>query len=204
MMQKEIISVTKNKALLIIIATVAACIILLSLFLHTKVIEVEKDFENFATHHYFLTGFIGLIIMVICIRFYNDTPDRVTSFNILKHNTRTKRNLRKYERIAQYKKQLGLKINTVKSQFIEKENVSSLSFPNYDVLISLDDIQQRKIDLETSLKLGNNYKHKVKIYFKDTTSNKHIETTVWQLDNNNLTIKSGTTLPVKCIYKIEI
>ncbi|MDO9001204.1 MAG: hypothetical protein Q7W45_15680 [Bacteroidota bacterium] len=197
-------TITRLNALLIILATISACIILLSIILHVKLVELEHDLEDFATHHYFLTGFISLTVMLVCIRLYNDTPDKVSSFNILKKQTRNKRLLKKIERIEQYKKQLRSKIENAKSKIIEKENVGSLSFLPDDVLLTLDDLKQRESDLNNALKLGNTYKHKVKIYFKDTESNKHLETTIWQVDNQNIVLKSGIVLPVKSIYKVEI
>jgi hypothetical protein len=112
--------------------------------------------------------------------------------------------LKKIQRFEQYKKQLRLKIESAKSKFIDKESIANLTFPLEDVLVSLDDTKQREIDLNNALMLGNLYKHKVKIYFKDTDSNKHIETTVWQLDSKVVTIKSGITLPVRSVYKVEI
>jgi hypothetical protein len=204
MENKSTKEITRLNALLIIISTVAACLILISFILHIKIIELEAEFINFATHHYFLVGFISLIVMAVCIKLYNDTPERISSFNIFKQQTRNKRLLKKIQRVEQYKKQLRLKIENAKSRFIEKENVAELTFPSADVLESLDDINQREIDLKNSLMLGNCYKHKVKIYFKDIDSNKHIETTVWQLDSKVVTIKSGITLPVRSVYKVEI
>ncbi len=197
-------SITRVNALLIIIGTVSACILLLSIVLHTDVVRIEHDFEEFATHHYFLTGFISLVTVLLCLKFYNNTPENIYSFNILKQQTRRKRLIKKMERLQAYKKQLGLKIDTVTSRLIEKENVGVFSFSKDDLLISIDEIKQREIDLGTALKLGNNYQHKVKIYFKDIESNKHIETTVWQFDNTSLSIKGGVALPIRSIYKIEI
>ena len=197
-------TITRLNALLIVISTIAGCIILLSFILHIKLIELEHDLQDFATHHYFLTGFISLIVLLISIRLYNDTPNKVTSFNILKKQTRNKRLLKKIDRIENYKKQLANKIDHSKSKLIEKENLSSLSFLPDDVLFSSDDMKQRENDLNNALKLGNTYKHKVKIYFRDIASNKHIETTIWQLDDQNITLKSGIILPINSVYKVEI
>jgi hypothetical protein len=204
MENKSTKEITRLNALLIIISTVAACLILISFILHTKIIELETEFINFAAHHYFLVGFISLIVIATCIKLYRDTPNKVSSFNIFKQQTRNKRMLKKIQRFEQYKKQLRLKIESAKSKFIDKESIANLTFPLEDVLVSLDDTKQREIDLNNALMLGNLYKHKVKIYFKDTDSNKHIETTVWQLDSKVVTIKSGITLPVRSVYKVEI
>ena len=204
MENKSTKEITRLNALLIIISTVAACLILISFILHTKIIELETEFINFAAHHYFLVGFISLIVIATCIKLYRDTPNKVSSFNIFKQQTRNKRMLKKIQRFEQYKKQLRLKIESAKSKFIDKESIANLTFPLEDVLVSLDDTKQREIDLNNALMLGNLYKHKIKIYFKDTDSNKHIETTVWHLDSKVVTIKSGITLPVRSVFKVEI
>jgi hypothetical protein len=203
-MTEKKIEISRLNALLIIIATVAACVIILSIILHIKLVELEHDLEDFASHHYFLAGFIALIIMLTCMRLYNDTPTKVSSFNIFKKKTRDKRLLRKIERIDEYKKHIRGDIENEKSKFIEKENVASLTFPEEDVLLTKDELSNREHELNSALKLGNNYKHKVKIYFKDSECNKHIETTVWHLDKINLTIKGGVTIPIRSVYKVDI
>lgn len=198
------IEISRLNALLIIIATVAACVIIISITLHIKLVELEHDLEDFASHHTFLAGFISLIIMLTCIRLYNDTPSRISSFNIFRKETRNKRLLRKIERVDEYKKQIRGDLGSESSKLIEKENVASLSFPLEDVLLTNDELNNRDHELNAALKLGNNYKHKVKIYFKDSEGYKHIETTIWQLDKTNLTIKSGTTIPIRSVYKVEL
>lgn len=52
--------------------------------------------------------------------------------------------------------------------------------------------------------LGNSYKHKVKIFFKDLKSIKKVETTVWFVDDKHVALKEGIILPKKSIYKIII
>lgn len=204
MTETKKIEISRLNALLIIIATVAACVIILSITLHIKIVELEHDLEDFATHHSFLAGFVSLIVMLTCIRLYKDTPSKVSSFNIFKRKTRNKRLLRKIERIDEYKKQIRGDLKNEESKLIEKEKVAFLNFPLEDVLLTKDELSNREHELSNALKLGNNYKHKVKIYFKDSECNKHIETTVWQLDKTHLTIKNGLTIPIKRVYKVDI
>jgi len=198
------IEISRFGALLIVLATVAACILLASIVLHVKIIELEHDLEEFASHHYFFAGIISIIIILVCLKLYHDTPDKVSSFNIFKKKTRDKRIIRKIERIHEYKKQIQDDLEEKRSNLIDKEHVASLKFSEQEVLLSKDDKLHREHDLNNALKLGNNYKHKVKIFFKDSESYKHIETTVWQLDKNMLTIKGGVTIPIRSVYKVEI
>ena len=100
MENKSVKEISRPNALLIIISTVAACLILISFILHIKIIELEAEFINFATHHYFLVGFISLIVMAVCIKLYNDTPERISSFNIFKQQTRNKRLLKKFRSLV--------------------------------------------------------------------------------------------------------
>jgi hypothetical protein len=99
-----------------------------------------------------------------------------------------------------------IKPNDIKGlnfQFIEKEKAGLLTFPQFDVLQSFDEITQREKDLNSALTLGNLHKQKIKIFFQDIISKKHIETTIWQVNSTHISLKGGMVIPVKSIYKIE-
>jgi len=85
---------------------------------------------------------------------------------------------------------------------INKENISSLSFPFSDVLN--DSIQKnlRLEKLKTAMLLGNNFKHKVKIIFRDTKLQRVVETTLWFVSEKHITLKSGVVMPVGCIEDV--
>jgi len=203
MENKQNIEISRSKALLIVIATIASCLILLTIVFHLRLNELEKDFENFATHHYFLVGFISLVIVLYCIKLYNNTPEKISSFNIFRKQIRNKRILKQIEVIEKHKEELISKINNSESQFIEKEKAGLLTFPQFDVLQSFDEITQREKDLNSALTLGNLHKQKIKIFFQDIISKKHIETTIWQVNSTHISLKGGIVIPVKSIYKIE-
>lgn len=84
---------------------------------------------------------------------------------------------------------------------IEKENISSLSFPKLDVLNDQDEIQQRFSDLIRALSLGNLEHSKIKIYFEDNLSKKVVETTVWGVTDQRVILKQGNSIPINRIYK---
>ena len=87
-------------------------------------------------------------------------------------------------------------------QIIEKELISSLSFPNDEVLKESADIKQRMQDLDRSLALGNLEHLKIKICFEDDTSHKMVETTIWGVTDNRVILKQGVVIPVNRIHKI--
>ncbi|WP_240470435.1 hypothetical protein [Flavobacterium suncheonense] len=95
-------------------------------------------------------------------------------------------------------------MNTMESMYetIDKELISSLSFPENDVL---DDdkeaILQRQNDLNRALALGNLEHLKIKIYFEDDKSKKVVDTTIWGLTDERIILKQGVVIPIKRIYK---
>ena len=87
---------------------------------------------------------------------------------------------------------------------IIKENISGLHFPSNEVLGIPYEIKQRKSDVQTGMLLGNNYKCKVKILFEDSESLKQVETTIWGLTDLHVLLKSGITIPLNRIYKVDV
>jgi hypothetical protein len=91
---------------------------------------------------------------------------------------------------------------TLDYQVIDKEMISSLSFPHDEVLEEIQDIKQRQQDLERALSLGNLEHLKMKIYFEDEEGKKMVETTVWGITDSRIILKQGVVIPVNRIYKI--
>lgn len=91
---------------------------------------------------------------------------------------------------------------TTEYQIIDKELIDSLSFPNTEVLEEMDEVKQRKQDLDRALTLGNLEHVKIKIYFEDDLSHKMVETTIWGVTDNRVILKQGVVIPVNRIYKI--
>ena len=87
-------------------------------------------------------------------------------------------------------------------EVIDKERISSLTFPKSDVLDNdKDAIKQRKDELDRALTLGNLEHHKIKIYFEDDTSKKMVDTTIWGLAEDRIILKQGVVIPIHRIYK---
>jgi len=84
---------------------------------------------------------------------------------------------------------------------IEKESLTSLYFPDFDVLEDYDAISQRVSDLNRALALGNLEHSKIRIYFEDNHSKKVVETTVWGITDKRVILKQGLGIPINRIYR---
>ena len=93
--------------------------------------------------------------------------------------------------------------NPSTSVSVEKEHISSLYFPVQEVLSSLEEITQRKEDAERGSFLGNGYKSKVMIYFKDVEGLKHVETTIWVVTDTRVILKNNMSIPLHRIIKVK-
>ncbi|WP_162128193.1 hypothetical protein [Flavobacterium phycosphaerae] len=84
---------------------------------------------------------------------------------------------------------------------IDKDKIQLLSFPQTDVLQSREEMQQRYLDLNRALALGNLEHSKIRIYFEDNQSKKVVETTVWAVTDQRVILKQGHSIPINRIYK---
>ncbi|KIX22306.1 hypothetical protein SY27_00105 [Flavobacterium sp. 316] len=91
---------------------------------------------------------------------------------------------------------------TLEYQIIDKESISSLHFPNTEVLKDKEEVYQRKNDLDRALSLGNLEHLKIKIYFEDDESIKMTETTIWGVTDNRIILKQGVVIPLNRIHKV--
>jgi hypothetical protein len=86
---------------------------------------------------------------------------------------------------------------------IEKNNIDSRHFPALEVLRLPEEIKQRKADAEKGMVLGNNYKSKVKILFKDDECVKQVETTIWGVTDSRVILKTGMGIPLHRILRVK-
>jgi hypothetical protein len=200
----KINSTPTTKLLLLTTTSLCALVFLASIMLHVKPILLINDLADFAVHHYFLTGFIALVMFFVSLKLYFKSTEKYSNSKSAKTINKINRLLKRKERLQQFTKAFSLKIQTVKSHLIDKTQIPTLSFSETDVLNNLNEIRTRAELLITAMKLGNNYKHKVKLFFKDKFNNKHIETTIWHTDSKYVILKGGITLPVNSIYKVEL
>lgn len=86
---------------------------------------------------------------------------------------------------------------------IGKEDIPNYEIARGDVLSNAADITKRKEDIVRAMKLGNNDHQKVKIVFETTKGTMAVETTVWEVTENYLILKSNMALPVRCVHRID-
>ncbi|AWM14589.1 hypothetical protein NHF50_12350 [Flavobacterium sp. NRK F10] len=91
---------------------------------------------------------------------------------------------------------------TANFELIDKELISSLHFPQTEVLFEKEDILQRRNDLDRALSLGNLEHVKIKIFFEDDSNFKVVETTIWGVTDTRVILKQGVIIPVNRIHKI--
>ncbi len=87
---------------------------------------------------------------------------------------------------------------------IEKENISELKFATTEVLENETSIVKRNYNIRKAVRLGNLYKGKVKIKFRNIAHELIlVHTTIWALGNDYISLKGGKSIPVKAIEEIE-
>ena len=86
---------------------------------------------------------------------------------------------------------------------ISKEDIPSYEIAKGDALVNAEEKAERKFDLERAMKLGNNDHQKVKIIFESTEGTMAVETTVWEVTQNYVILKSNMALPIRCIHRVD-
>lgn len=93
---------------------------------------------------------------------------------------------------------------TIAFESIEKEKIETLKFPQEEVLIDVQLINERNAELNRALTLGNLEHTKIKIYFEDDKSRKLVETTVWGVTDKRVILKQGVVIPINRVHKISL
>ncbi len=93
-------------------------------------------------------------------------------------------------------------MNHPTAQLVEKETISSLKFPNNEVLTGAAELAERAKKMAYAASLGNLEKHKVQIVFKDDAGLKQVDTTIWGITEKAIILKSNTTIPIHRIVDI--
>jgi hypothetical protein len=86
---------------------------------------------------------------------------------------------------------------------ISKEDIPKYEMIKGDALVNPADIARRREDVERAMKLGNNEHQKVKIIFETTEGTMAVETTVWEVTQNYLILKSNMAVPIRCVHRID-
>ncbi len=197
------ISHSKLKAIAAIIGILSACVLLVSLVSHVTLDVMARTVFDFAIHHYFIMIFVSFLILTASIKVYTSLDDKFDRAYREKHCFELSKNrTNKLKFFNLFETGRG-KTDAEASRFLEIEEVRKLKFPEEDVLNDVEAKFQRQRDLQKATVLGNSYKQKVIVFFKDDESKKHLITTIWQSTSDHISFKNGNVLPVKSILKIE-
>lgn len=85
---------------------------------------------------------------------------------------------------------------------IEKEMVSSLSFPAEPVARTDDQTKILFHKLRRSMVLGNIHRTKMKIIFEDSEGTKEVRTTIWAVGDKHIVLKKGVIIPINRVLDI--
>lgn len=97
-----------------------------------------------------------------------------------------------------------MKTDELTIDLTQKEIIPQLKFPHDDVLTDPIEKIKRLQALKWAAVLGNGYHGKVNILFQTADEEvKRVETTVWAYDQDFVTLKSGTNLPIRSIISID-
>jgi hypothetical protein len=93
---------------------------------------------------------------------------------------------------------------TTKFEPIEKEMIGDLRFPQIEVLLDKEKIQERESNLKRALTLGNLERTKTRIFFEDAQTCRVVETTVWGVTDKRIILKHGVVIPICRVHAISI
>ena len=79
-----------------------------------------------------------------------------------------------------------------------------MKYPTDDILIDRTKQLRRRNNLYTAMLLGNSFKRKVKILFNTVDQKFFVNTTVWSVGKEFITLKGGRIVPIRSIYKIQL
>lgn len=89
---------------------------------------------------------------------------------------------------------------TSKPTLIEKEIISSLHFKSK---LTVDQHPLLNEQLKKATKLGNSYRRKVSILFKDDEGLKRVDTTIWANGAKFICLKGGVWIPIRRIVEVQ-
>lgn len=97
---------------------------------------------------------------------------------------------------------MGTAENKVK--LVQKEDLTCFKFAKVDVLVDDAKRRLRSIYMKKAELLGNGYKGKVKLIFLSETLEPHaVETTIWAVNEEYISLKGGVNIPTKSVCEIE-
>lgn len=92
----------------------------------------------------------------------------------------------------------------MKAVLIEKEEIQNLKFPKGAVLSSNTEKTALLKKLKSATSLGNGSHNKVRIFFEDDIELREVETTIWAVGDQNISLKYGLTIPIERILDVVL
>ena len=92
----------------------------------------------------------------------------------------------------------------IKSQIIEKEDISSLNFPSYSLNKTPEEKRELRRKLRNAQILGNIHRNKIRIIFEDESNRKEVRTTVWAAGEKHIVLKGGVIIPIRRIVDVRL
>jgi putative lipase involved disintegration of autophagic bodies len=192
---------TLIKTTYITIKVLALFIIILSAIAYYTPVKVLNEVYDFEKHHFFIFSFISIVVFFMFLKFYLSLTKEEGLLN--KKITNIKKSIIKHELDIE-KMRSNKDLNIAEATIIAKENIPSLKFDKSDLPMKPEELLEIDSNLKTAMVLGNSYKQKVKVFFKDVVSLRCVETTIWFVGDNHVTLKEGINIPKNKIYKVII
>lgn len=91
-----------------------------------------------------------------------------------------------------------------KVKLVQKEDLVDFKFAKMDVLVDEAKRRLRSIYMKKAELLGNGYKGKVKLLFLSENQEIYaVETTIWAVNEEYISLKGGVNIPTKSVCEIE-
>lgn len=187
------------KTVYLTVKVLAIFIIIMSAIAYYTPLIVMNEVIEFERHHFFLFCFISSVVFFVFLKLYLSITKEEGLLN--KKITNLKRSIAQHEPKNEQIEQ-SLNLNTAK--LVSKEDIPLLKFDQEDLPIRAEELMEIENNLKKAMVLGNSYKQKIKIFFKDIVSLRYVETTVWFVGDKHVTLKEGITIPKNKIYKVII
>lgn len=170
--------------------------------LNHKVHQAIEELVSYSAQHYFVSGFVLLLICVLALRAIV-VPNRsryIGKTVFINRRTRTQKRLYRLflQRIRLLKELKKRKEPTIKSQ-----TVNTIHADTFEVLKDESQIRQREKDLKLAMAMCQTKDHEVKLTFNYMGFKRTKNTKLWHYDEKYVMLKGGIVLPVNSIYKIE-
>lgn len=86
---------------------------------------------------------------------------------------------------------------------IQKEAIPNLKFSRTEAIYEPLERKLLRDKLFKAMILGNGYKKKVRIHFLTIEGERFVETTIWVASDQNIILKGGIFIPIRCIRDVD-